>query len=512
MAIGKVGSFATVQAPKDPLLDTLQNIEQVGFQKRAEDRLIQEKKAKVKKDEEDELAVDIAKIKSDTTKFPTQNALIIDAMGKLQKGLAQKALDKSTGKISATEYNIYKNTAESQIGLIDQAAKRINAQASDYSKQLGEGKLAKGFEENALNFGGAYDKNNIKLELNPDGTFTSILYDDTDPENPKILNKSGLAEFGKNAFTPVYNYDLDADKKEFITSYPKVLNENFIGMTKVGKKGIAPEIEKAIDLKVNAIIANPNALAIKAKELTGIANPKIEDPKIIEQVRQNLKTEYEGLYAPEKMVDEATGRSGEVRQARKQAKEEEATIPIIGDGTITNKEGVIPGTNIKVPAGSKTFGISNARKDLGGGKIASLKEVRFKPDGNMIFVVEETYEGENTKRSVLSKEGQRKEDFNKKNAKAIKDKKVEEQLIYDEDYETVTVTSKKPTQKAYDSATGRANEIENFAIMLPNPETGENFRGFSDAQRFFNKKASAITSAGKKPTAQELINKYKNKK
>lgn len=57
MAIGKTGSFANLQAPNDPLLDTLQNIEQVGFQKRAEDRLIAQKK---KEEEDKELAEDVA--------------------------------------------------------------------------------------------------------------------------------------------------------------------------------------------------------------------------------------------------------------------------------------------------------------------------------------------------------------------------------------------------------------------------------------------------------------------
>lgn len=502
MAIGRAGSFATVQAPKDPLLDTLQNIEQVGFQKRAEDRLIEEKKAKIKKDEDEELASDIAKIKSDTTKFPTQNALIIDAMGKLQKGLAQKALDKSTGKISATEYNIYKNTAESQIGLIDQAAKRINTQASDYSKQLAEGKLAKGFEENALSFGGAYDKNNIKLELNPDGTFTSILYDDTDPENPKILNKSGLAEFGKNAFTPVYNYDLDADKKEFIGSYPKVLNEKFEGMTKVGKKGIAPEIEKAIDLKVNATIANPNALAIKAREITGIANPKVDDPKLIEQVRQNLKTEYEGLYAPEKMVDEATGRAGEQRQARKDAKEDIKRSVFTNDTPLRNDV-----TGVSVPPdmmrpnfvgfeeGKATFKNLGGEKGYGMGYVTSAG---LEKDGHILIT-----------------------------GKALKTKGVTFRVPkedggfkivpYDE-----AIKSNEPAVKAelekYNVADNYSDITKIYSVDAPELNSLSLKMGYSNGVRGLKSELTQINKKDiekgkqKKLTAQELIDKYKEKK
>jgi len=52
--VGRIGSFATTEAPKDPLLDTLQNIEQVGFQKRAEKRLTDDIKAKERKAQIDE--------------------------------------------------------------------------------------------------------------------------------------------------------------------------------------------------------------------------------------------------------------------------------------------------------------------------------------------------------------------------------------------------------------------------------------------------------------------------
>lgn len=47
-------------------------------------------------------------------------------------------------------------------------------------------------------------------------------------------------------------------------------------------------------------MSNPNALAIKAKEITGKINPNVTDEKVIKQVEENLIKEYESLYAPEK--------------------------------------------------------------------------------------------------------------------------------------------------------------------------------------------------------------------
>lgn len=370
MAIGKVGSYATTEAPKDPLLDTLQNIEQVGFQKRAEDRAIEDARKKAKKEQEDELAADIAKIKSDTTKYATKNAVIIDTVTKLQQGIAKKAKDYEAGRISKTDYNIYKTNAESQIGLMDQAAKSINKQSTEFATMLEKGLIAPGFEMNALNAGGAYDKNNMMFEVNEDGTITGYLYDNTDPNNPKIIDKNGLANFGQKPFTPVMNYDLDKDKKEFITTYPKVLNEKFVGDTKVGTKGIAPEIEKAIDLKVDAILANKNALAIKAKEITGEANPFVEDEEIINKVRENLKKEFIGMYAKEKMVDEATGR-GNLKLARTKAEKEEEkpvygvvkTPPTYAVAKVTPKKGY---ETVSITGGKPIQQIQGRRKNKKG--------------------------------------------------------------------------------------------------------------------------------------------------
>jgi len=93
--------------------------------------------------------------------------------------------------------------------------------------------------------------------------------------------------------------------------------------------------------------------------------------------------------------------------------------------------------------------------------------------------------------------------FNAKNAQAIKDKKVQEKVIYSDDYETVTTSSKRPTVKAYDTESGNADDAETFAIMLKNPKTGKYFGGLNEAKSYFDKKASVITSAGKKETPSE---------
>jgi hypothetical protein len=134
MAIGKVGSFATVAPIQgNPIGEAMAQVEDNAFKYRAEQRLEEERKRLAKEKADAELETDLGKIKSDTTKFSTQNALIIDAMTKLKNGVGEKAKEMNAGKISRLEYNIYKSNAESQIALIDQSAKRINAQAAAYA-------------------------------------------------------------------------------------------------------------------------------------------------------------------------------------------------------------------------------------------------------------------------------------------------------------------------------------------------------------------------------------------
>lgn len=500
MAVGKVGSFATLQAPNDPLLDTLQNIEQVGFQKRAEDRLIDEARKKAEKEREDELAADIAKIKSSTTRYASKNAVIIDTITKMQQALYKKAKDFEAGKISRTDYKIAKENALSQIGLMDQAAKDIENQATTFAKLVEEGKIAPGFEQSALMAGGAYDKNNMLFEVNDDLTLTGYMYDDSDPENPKIIDKNGLANFGRKPFMPVLNYDLDKDKKEFITTYPKVLNEKFVGDTKVGTKGIAPEIKDAIGLKVKAIIANPNALAIEASKITGEPKAVVEDPNIISEVEKRLTKEFEALYASEKSVDEAPGR-GNLAIARKKQAEDEVkksvftnTTPLRNDVTGTPipakmtrpnfigfEEGKVTFKNLGGEKGYGTGYVTSAGLEKDGhilitGKALKTKGVTFrvpKEDGGFKLV---TYD-----EAVKSKEPEVQAELEKYN---VADNYSDITKIYSVD----------------------APELNAIAIKM-------GYKGIKELKQELKdiNEEDIRKDKQKKPTAQELIEKYKRR-
>lgn len=413
MAIGKAGgSYATIGRSQNYLGGAMQTAQDNAFRFRQE-RKVKEDEAKAEEEKKDaEIGVGLGKIASDTTRFSTQNALIIDATHKLRNAVAEKANLYKQGKISKLDYDTYYANAKSQVDNIDQTAKRINAQSTDYAKQIADGKVNPAFAEYALNAGGAYDKNNISLNLKPDGTFESILYDDDD----NIIEVSDLSKFGVKTFTPVTDYDLDKDLSEFAKTYPKVLNEEIKNNLKIGTKGTAPEIQQAIDEKVNSTLKDRNQMAIVNYKRTGRVNPDVTDPNEIEETRKYLTNLYSGIYAPEKSVDEAYGgaRLAETIRANKadetQARVNEAgrntraeksnalKVNLSGKQKPTLKQSVIGGVrtlrnvsddpsipeNVKKDA--NIYSIKNMQTLGADGKVSAVIDNVYKnPDGTMVF-------------------------------------------------------------------------------------------------------------------------------
>lgn len=493
MAIGRVGSYATTEAPKDPLLGTLQNIEQVGFQKRAEDRLIADKK---KLEEEKQLAEDVA---WDGKFDPTivGNSKIDDPMlamsfkakeevGQIRRQLKNQSLpyeekvrlNSRLNKISQS-FNVANQTPK----IILEKAKEIAKNIDKYDPQsvnIIEG-IAKQLETGK--YEAYYDEN---------GTARIKIFKTDETGKPiGILKETTIGDLA-NEFNPRMksNYSALLNDAVKTTQVKDITTQK--GANILQTKGVDPAVAEAKgDVFAKLVMSNPDEVYAAAKRFQ-------IDEKDTEAIYEAVKTDYKNSLDKLVKQDIDSALITEARQARKDAKEEEKTNPVIGTGTITVKEGVVEGTSVVKPKGSRTFAIANAERKLGTGKIEKLKEVVRKNDGNLIFVVQETYDGETVQKKQLSEEGRRKEEYNKKNAKAIKDKKLEEKVIYDDDYETVTTASKRPSVKAYDTGSGDANDAENFAVMLINPKTGEYFSGLNEAIEYFGEKAGKIGTGKKK--------------
>lgn len=413
MAVGKAGgAFATINRSQNYLGGAMQNAQDNAYRFRQE-RKVKEDEAKAEKEKVDnEINVGLGKISSDTTRFSTQNALIIDATHKLRNAVAEKANLYKQGKLSKLDYDTFYANAKAQVDNIDQSAKRINAQSAEASNLIKEGKVNPAFAEYMANAGNAYDKNNVSLNLKEDGTFESVLYDDDD----NIIEVSDLSKFGVKTFTPITDYDLDKDLSEFVKTYPKVLNEEIKNNLKIGTKGTAPEIETAIEEKVNSTLKDRNQMAIINYKRTGRVMPDVTDPKEIEANKEYLKNLYNGLYAPEKNVDEALGSARLAEQTRankeseKQARINEAgrnardnksnaikintakgMKPTLKDSVIggvrviknTKESGIVPDN---VSNGASVFSVKNMQTIGAGGKVSSIIDNVYKnADGTMVF-------------------------------------------------------------------------------------------------------------------------------
>ena len=438
MAIGRTGSYGFDKPLEENYIgQALSETENQGFKYRQEQRLAEEKKKAKEEAIDEENAKILGYLKNPTTtKFATQNALTIDGATKLFNGVAEKAQELKRGKISKLDYDIYKANAMGQMDLMNQANKRINAQGEEYAKQLADGKISPVFADNALSFGKAFQDNNIHFELNPDGTLKAFAYDD--PKNPsKIIEKGDLSTFGNYSFTPIANYDIDKDITEFKKTYPPVLTEKLQGNQKIGIEGITPEIKKAIDLKVNSLIADKNSLAVaNAQRPGGNVNPNVEDPKDIEATKKFLEERYLNAYSPKTTVDEAYQGANYRLSARKQAKEEQkdevvhqviTTPPIYAENKITPAKGFAtvsianskPTTqtisvwqNVTRPAvdkkGNEIKGktvTKPERIDLKSGSILSSYTIKRLPNGNPLIMAEikvPVYKNKSIKEGVVN--------------------------------------------------------------------------------------------------------------
>lgn len=414
MAIGRVGSFAT----DSPLANNyvgqaLSEVENQSFRYRKERRDIAEAKKAEEEAKQTEILAGLGSIDpAKTTKFATHNALAADGARKLFDYVSEKGQLYSQGKIPKIDFEIAKQNAKGQMSLINQASERINSQVADYSKLIEKGQIASGFEQNAMELGKAYDNVNMFFELDDKGILQAVAYDD----EGKIIEKGDLSKFGQNAFTPISAFDIDKDKAEFIKTYPKVLRESLGATSKTGIKGITPQIEDAIDLKVDALVKDRNALANAAYKLTGIPNANITDPKLIDRTRKALKEEYLAMYSPEKTVDEATQRAAfEERKRASLVDEEQARINEAGRNARANKsnkvrvnldknkkptlkQSVIGGVRVinntkesdlvpdGVKNGSSVFSVRNMQTLGPDGKVSEIIDKVYKnADGTMVF-------------------------------------------------------------------------------------------------------------------------------
>ena len=494
MAIGQKYSYATIAPIQgNPLGDAMQDIEDNAFKYRAEKRLEDEAKKKAQEEK-------IAEVQAYREKFPvaltgvrnidnTTTQYAMDAREKGAKLLQEAQMEKDPYK--RAEKLTKANSIKQSFDILKQVPEILNKKKQEYAEGIKQGKYNPRSEQELIEKLDALEKNSF-MYVGDDGQMRLTIFKTDENGNPTdfVEKDTTVPEF-LNGLTPktAFNYETykDASLKN-VKPYKKELQT---GATITKSEKISDANRQQAQTYADVIISDPN----KLYEAQFIFNEK--DPEKLRSILENdfltSIPESDSTTLDASMVTEA-------RNARRERKEEEATTPIIGTGTITSKEGYVEGTKAFVPKGTKNFAIQNAQRNLGAGKIEKLEQVRVKPDGNLVFVVQETYEGENQKTTRLTPQGQKRlNEFKKKNPT----KAVPEDFYQFGDVEEVSVATKKPTRQAYDTGTGDAAVAEEFAVMLKNPDTGEYFSGLNEARRFFRERARGIVPEGKKETPEE---------
>lgn len=469
MAVGRTGSFATLQAPNDPLLDTLQNIEQVGFQKRAEDRLVADKK---KAEEDKQLAEDVA---WDGKFDPTivGNSKIDDPMlsmafkAKEQVGQIRRELkNPNLSYDEKVRLNSKLNRISQSFDVANQTPKLLLQKAQEIAKNINN------LDPEGVNIveGIAKQLETGKYEMNYDENGTARIKIFKTDENGKPIGV--LKETTLGNLINEFNAPPKSTYKEDLLKYAQAYKTSSTKTTDASGRTI---FDKRVDRKpgsrdYNNAMEYAKTILVKPHERNKIA--KIsgidvnDEQKLLEyatkDILQAIPDEYENLQDPRLLFDK-----------QKEAKKDSEKEIIIGRPTEIKDDGKYA-SGVKMQKGTKSHPLGNVIIDSGQGKKQKATNVYVSPGGKMYLRVEETgFEGVSQNEKVPNERGLA--TLKKTNPKT--GKKYTEDDLLPEEFKTVTVSDKKPVVKMLDFGKD-GPEIGRFALKM-------GYNGFDDLKMDF---------------------------
>lgn len=407
MAIGRVGSFATDRPLEDAIGPALRYNEQMSFRYREE---AEKKKAEIAKAKaEQDKALPTFDDKVTYTPYESDNAMRFDLANKLRKRIDEASNDVRKGKISQQDWNLINANAKATLDFANQGAANINTQAAKIAELASQGKLAKGSVDEALRLGGAYDNRRINFEINPDGTATTVLFD----ENNEIIEKGNIDKVGSSIYNPIYNVDFDTELQQFKNANPIDFIETLGNNQKVGVKELTPRLKNTIDKYAEAKLTDKDALINAYYNQTKKFKKDITDPKDIALAKKYIVDKFEGSYNKELSVNEATQRAS---LAHSMAQDEKDEIKVgtadFGEYKIDNflsndkkiykvgREYVLP-KEVTFPESKVTFkNLGGKNSDLNSGYIKSVTKDRktgeYVASGKAIVQKNIKYKGKDT--------------------------------------------------------------------------------------------------------------------
>jgi len=405
--IGQKFSYASDRPINDTVSDAIKYNEQMAFKYREE---AEKKKAEIAKAkaEQDKLLTAFDD-KVTYTPYESDNAMRFDLANKLRKRIDEASNDVRKGKISQQDWNLINANAKATLDFANQGAANINTQAAKIAELASQGKLAKGSVDEALRLGGAYDNRRINFEINPDGTATTVLFD----ENNEIIEKGGIDKVGSSIYNPVYNVDYDTELQQFKTANPIDFIETISNNQKVGVKELTPRLKNTIDKYAEAKLTDKDALINAYYNQTKKFKKDITSPEDIALAKKYIVDKFEGSYNKELNVAEAY-QGANYRRQLAQDKKDEIKIGVADfgeyktDDFLSNdkkkyrvgREFVLP-KEVTFPESKVTFkNLGGENSDLNSGYIKSVTKDRktgeYVASGKAIVQKNIKYKGKDT--------------------------------------------------------------------------------------------------------------------
>jgi hypothetical protein len=457
MAIGRTGSFATVEAPKDPLLDTLQNIEQVGFQKRAEKRIIDDKKEAERKAS---LIKDDFDPKIELTGNQSVNDLSVPFAMQSKKRFSDNVNRiNSTRDINERTKLIQENNRITQnFDNYAQVPKIINSKMEEVLKGVQEGKLNPRDAERAANILDGLNSGKAKITLDENSiprlttykvTTTGELELDTQGKPIVLSENQDLASLIKS-FDVHTNSNFDKSIIDFADKFK--LDE-----TGYERSGNQYTKEKKDERTNRAAVAFAKSQVSQPGERFELAQRLGIDENDIAGLEKAVAQQFKDRISEK---DVQTHNYAFDTNARANRGEQENKI-LIANPTEIKKEGTNE-AGVKLQQRTKSFPLGNVIIDSGQGKKQKATNVYVSPGGKMYLKVEETgFEGGSESEKVPNEEGLK--TLGQINPETKKNYTIAD--LTPSELKTVTTSNKAPKVIMLDFGKDQ-NEIGRYALKM----------------------------------------------
>ncbi len=463
MPIGKIGSFATTEAPQDYISGALQNVENQSFRYRAERRLAEEKKEAAKIEEEKQLAEHLKNFNIDLT-----GSQSID-------DLSQSFAQESFGKYAELARQLQTTTDPNERLKLRTEQARINQNISAL-KQI-PGILKEKVEFISKNVDklnpddvdiiqeklGMLEKGNAKVYLDENKVPRINIYKvDENGQVTGILEKEQtVAEF-VNSINPHMksNYSDMLEKAVKNTAVADVTTQT--GVNIFQEKKVKDEIanEKAESF-AEMIVNNPD-------EAYAFAKAKGIDLNNKEALKEAVKKDFKNSLDVTTKQDVDSALISANKPTKDSGKEDKKPIVFGDDPIYVTKTGTK--ANTKLGRGYIGYSLGNPSIDYGGGKRKVIRGIYASPYDNKVklWVEEVGFESSSKDDFKLNATGLAKEKQAKEKAK-----KEGKTLDYNDfyatlspnDYEYRKVSTKDTNERLLDFK-GDAGEILEYANEL----------------------------------------------